>query len=236
MKNYWRAVNEVIRRSDILIQVLDARFPEETQNKEVELKVLNSGKTLINVVNKSDLAGDKNFPNSYVVLSSRSRRGLRSLRERIMIEAKRLDKSLVFVGVLGYPNTGKSSLINTLKGRSSARTSPKSGFTKGMQKVKISDKIFMYDTPGVIPFGEDDEEKHVLMGAMNPEDAEFPEDAAEVVINNFKDKIKKKYGCDSLEELAQKWNLKEKGGGLNLKLASIRLLREWQRGELSNIY
>ena len=100
MKNYWKAVNEVIRRSDVLIQVLDARFPEETRNKEVELKVLTSGKRLIYVVNKSDLAGDKHFPKSYVVLSSRTRRGLRSLRERIMIEAKHLDKSMVFVGVL----------------------------------------------------------------------------------------------------------------------------------------
>jgi len=149
-----------------------------------------------------------------------------------MIESKKLRLDRVTVGVLGYPNTGKSSLINTLKGRSSSKTSPKSGFTKSLQKIKISDKIFMLDTPGVIPFGDKDDEKHVLLGVVNPESIEYPEDVAEVLISNMKEAMKTKYGCTSLEELAEKWGMKKKGGHLDLRATSVKLLREWQRGKL----
>ena len=55
------------------------------------------------------------------------------------------------VGVLGYPNTGKSSIINALKGRASAPTSPVSGYTKGMQWIRASKRMYLLDPPGVFP-------------------------------------------------------------------------------------
>src|SRR3989344_5942425 len=101
MANFWRVVNEVIGRSDILIEVLDARFIEETRNEEVESKVEREGKALIIVANKADLVeglGDENkvtVPDGVMLLSSRDRHGLKNLRERIMIERKRIRKEKV---------------------------------------------------------------------------------------------------------------------------------------------
>ena len=222
-----------------MIEVLDARFIEETRNEEVESKVEREGKALIIVANKADLVeglGDENkitVPDGVLLLSSRDRHGLKNLRERIMIERKRIRKEKVVVGVLGYPNTGKSSVINALKGRGSARTSPKSGFTLGAQNVKVNKIISMVDTPGVIPFGEDDEVKHAVMGAKNPEVMDSPEDAAEVIISKFGSLVKAKYGCEpSLEKIAEKLGRKLKGGEPDLRAASINIIHDWQRGKL----
>jgi ribosome biogenesis GTPase A len=232
MGNFWKAVNHVINDSDILLEILDARFPDLTRNEEIEKKVAKMGKTLILVVNKADLV-DKKFPKSYVTLSSRTRRGLRSLRERIMIEAKRLKMAQVTVGVLGYPNTGKSSVINALKGKKSALTSPKSGFTQGFQKVKVNNKIYMLDTPGVFPFGEKDEEKHAILGVLNPEKLEYPEDVAETILENFGEVISRYYDCEaSLEAIAERFGKRSKGSELNLRSAAIKLIRDWQRGKI----
>jgi ribosome biogenesis GTPase A len=86
----------------------------------------------------------------------KKRAGSRALRERIKIEAKRLKvKRGVQIAVIGYPNTGKSSLINFLIGRSSTPVSQQSGFTKGIQKLRLSTGIFLMDSPGVIPDAED---------------------------------------------------------------------------------
>ena len=240
-KNFWKIVNKVIHDSDILIEVLDARFPELSRNEEIEAKIRRLGKTLIYVVNKVDLVRrhhlqTETVPNPFVIFAAPKRRGLRELRSRIMIEAKRCKKKDVMVGVLGYPNTGKSSVINALKGRRAAPNSPRSGFTKALMKVRVTNSIRMLDTPGVFPFSEKDEVKHSLLGARNPEKLQYPEDAAEVILSKYADMVTEQYQCAAnLEALAERWGKKKKGGVLDLKGAAIKVLHEWQTGKLHGI-
>ena len=234
-RNFWKIVNEVIRNSDIIVEVLDARFPKISRNEEIENKIKKNGKKIIYVLNKTDLAKrvNKIEVSPLILISSTKRQGLRELRTRIQIEAKRLKKENVTVGVLGYPNTGKSSLINALKGRKAAPTSSISGFTKALMKVRITRGILMIDTPGVFPFSEDDEVKNTLLGAKNPSNIEFPEDAAEVIIDSFSDEISEYYNCSAdLESLAERLGKKKKGGELDLKATSVKLLHDWQNGKI----
>jgi ribosome biogenesis GTPase A len=70
------------------------------------------------------------------------------------------------VAVVGLPNTGKSSLINTLSGRAAAGVAPIPGKTRGEQKVKVSNSIRMFDTPGVIPVQLP--EKHNILLGLTP--------------------------------------------------------------------
>lgn len=70
----------------------------------------------------------------------------------------------ILVGTLGYPNVGKSSVINGVTGRHRASTSPISGHTKGVQHVDAGSRIMFMDTPGVIPFDENDEYVQGLLG------------------------------------------------------------------------
>ena len=235
-KNFWKIVNHVIRESDILIEVLDARFPELSRNEEIERKIAAAGKKLLLVINKADLSEHIHLPSApyrRIIVSSRTRRGLTSLRILLKIEAKRLKKEQVTIGVLGYPNTGKSSLINALKGKHAAATSSRSGFTQSLWRVRMSQNISLFDTPGVFPFLEKDEVKHTLLGARDPVRCEFPEDAAQIVLDTFGNKIQASYGCaPDLETIAERLGKKKKGGIFDLKAAAIKILQDWQRGKI----
>ncbi len=244
-KNFWEMVNQVIRDADILLMVLDARLPELTQNEEIEEKVRKANKPLIYVLNKCDLISkeqaekEKKIFKPCVFVSATRFLGTSKLRERIMIEASRTEKEHVIVGVLGYPNTGKSSVINALKGKGKVRTSSIAGFTKGIQKVKISGKVKLLDTPGVIPFKEDDETKHVLIGTKMFDKITDPDIHAMGLIRYANGIIEQYYGIEkqkdaetALELLAKKWKKFKKGAEPDLEGSARLLLKDWQQGKI----
>ena len=147
----------------------------------------------------------------------------------------------VVVGILGYPNVGKSSLINALCGKAKARTSSESGFTKGLQKIRVDKRIVLLDTPGVFPQMEKDDSKHGMIGAIdfskikNPElvALKLIEENKEVLEAHFKLKIEEgEDGEDFLSKIALKYKKIAKGGKPNLDSAAIFLLKEWQTGKI----
>src|SRR3989338_5858346 len=154
MTNFWAIVKEVINKSDLLLEILDARFVEETRNIELEDRIREAGKEFIFVINKCDLVS-QNYLNKEkqrlskiapcVFVSSIMRLGTKMLRDEIN---NHIRGDRIKVGVVGYPNVGKSSVINVLKGRHSAPTSSYSGYTKGLRDVNVTSKITMVDTPG----------------------------------------------------------------------------------------
>jgi len=241
MPSYWRHVNKVLKEAEIIIEVLDARLIEETRNQEVEDKVQKMGKKLLYVFNKCDLVNVeelkkkvKNFRPS-VFISSRDHLGTTILKKKIL-ELSRGEK--VTVGVLGYPNVGKSSLINALSGRGAARTSKESGFTKGLQKIKVDNKIMVLDTPGVFPSMEKDIKKHGKTGAIDYAKLKDPETVALNLINDYKEVILRYYNVEDgeLEEILERIALKVgrlmKGGKADLEGAARFLLKEWQIGKI----
>jgi len=206
---YPDVMKNVVRISDIVLEVLDARYIEETRNLEVEKDVLNKGKVLVYVFNKSDLVNIKelesqipNWMRPYVFISATERIGLKEIKARIKMEAKRIlvsrrggskkeddesavsdldSKKRIHVGVIGYPNSGKSSVINFITRRGVAKTAKQAGFTKGMQKIRMSDNILILDTPGVIPALKYSTEsksfaKDVKVGGRTYSDVKNPED------------------------------------------------------------
>jgi hypothetical protein len=243
MPNFWNAVNQVIEEADILLEVVDARRIDETRNIEIEEKVRRAGKILIYVFNKCDLADQtaleykkkELFPSVFV--SSKDYHGIKMLYERIMIEGKKLGLKKPRVGVLGYPNMGKSSLINALNGTGKARTSAESGFTKGKQYVSTK-KILLIDTPGVIPYGEKDTMKKALIGIDTK--LKDPELAVLNIMEEYPSIIEEHYGADpddedkevSLENIALKLNLVIKGGKPDTKKAAERILRDLRDGKI----
>ena len=93
MVNFWKIVNDVIDKSDILLEVLDSRLPDMTRNAEVEGKVKRAGKKLVLVLNKADLIGQRTaekekrkFTKEYpvVFVSTREHQGTKLLREAIL--------------------------------------------------------------------------------------------------------------------------------------------------------
>lgn len=246
MVSFWRVVNEVIRDSDVVLEVLDARFPEETRNREVEEKTRFYNKKVIYILNKSDLLKERiddieTKLEPHVFVSATKNLGTTKLR-LLLRNYMPKDKPLM-VGVVGYPNTGKSSLINVLKHKKSAKVSSTPGQTRGIQKIRISENIYLLDTPGVFAYKEKDEEKHSLMNVKDYRKIEHPESVALSILEKAYEKdprvIEELYKVkpvedseQTLEMIAKRYKWLVKGGKPNLDLTSRKIIQDWQRGKL----
>jgi ribosome biogenesis GTPase A len=252
MCGYHVMVADVISRADILLEVLDARFPDETRNGEVERDVARSGKPLIFVLNKCDLVPkavlektknrlSKTAPAVFV--SCRKRQGTTMLRHAILrhTDVKGRD---ILVGVLGYPNTGKSTVINVLSGRHSAGTSAISGHTRGVQMVRAGANIMLLDTPGVIPFDEWDEHIQGVLGVKDATNIRDPVGVAMKIIERFLEGDRRPLeafydvelgGLDSYDALlavGKKCNFLKKKAEVDETRTAVRLINDWQKGLL----
>ena len=240
MPSYWNHVNTVLEKSDIIIEVLDARAVKESRNSEIERKVELAKKKLLVVFNKCDLVdinklkGQLRMFKHAVFISSKDHLGTTILKKKIL-ELSRGNQ--VTVGVVGYPNVGKSSLINALAGRGAARTSSESGYTKGFQLVRVDRKIMLLDSPGVFPRKEKNIKKHSKIGAAGHSKIKDPELAAIHLINDEKELIEKLWDIhgdaeEILEAIAFKFGKLKKGGKPNIETAARFLLKQWQTGKM----
>jgi nuclear GTP-binding protein len=150
------------------------------------------------------------------------------------------DKPQISVGFIGYPNVGKSSIINTLKSKKVCKVAPLAGETKVWQYITLMRRIYLIDCPGVVyPYEESNEEK-VLKGVVRVELIENPEDYIEHVLA----RVKKQYmaktykiedwvdGADFLTKMAQRTGKLLKGGEPDLNATGRMVLNDWQRGKL----
>jgi ribosome biogenesis GTPase A len=247
-QKYPDIVNKLLEYSSIILEVLDARFIKDTRNLELEKHIINQGKKIIYVINKSDLTSkerteDLPFPNA--IISCKERTGIAALREKIKITAAKINSEKVVVGVIGYPNTGKSSLINLLIGKSSASTGAEAGHTKGIQKLKLTSKILLIDSPGVIPKEEYSSiegrkiAKHTKVGARTYSKVKDPESIVAELMKEFSQNIESYYKIDAnkdpeilLEKLGRKKNILKRGGEVNFDKTSRLILRDWQAGKI----
>ena len=236
---YAKIVDEVIRASDIILEVLDARLVQATRNRILEERIRRLNKPLLFVLNKCDLV-DKRYMEKVkrilrpsVFVSAKDRLGTTMLRNKMLEIA---GKEKLVAGIIGYPNTGKSSVINALAGRRKAGTSAQSGFTRGLQKVKVDNRIWVLDTPGVIPY--DDKVTAALTGAKDHSKIEDPEGAAFTLIEHMLPSVKSYYSLESvspeeiIEEVALKKNKLIKGGLPDTQAASRLIIMDWQRGKI----
>ncbi len=237
-KGYWTTVKDIIRKSDIVLEILDARFPELTRIRKMEEYASFHKKQVILVINKIDIVSGttskkikKEFPDS-ILISTKSSKGINKLIRKLR-NAK--------VAVIGYPNTGKSSVINKLSKGGRARTSSESGFTKGFQLIAGKNNLKLFDTPGVVPFRERDELRLGLVSGISPSKLTDPDVVAYKLIkilmktNPFALQIA--YGIkasseDFLIEFGRKNNMLIKGGIIDERRAAIQFLTDWHKGKI----
>ena len=246
-KGGWRKFWKAVKEADIIVEVLDSRDPEGFRIKSIEEKLTELGKKIILVINKADLVPReileewKNFlskehPTLYI--SARYRKGTGMLRKLILKVAGK--KDLVKVAVVGYPNVGKSTIINILKGSHSAPTGALPGVTRHLQVLRRG-RIRIIDTPGVFPI--EDELSLIYKGSIRVENLDDPINSCSELLKKIleidKDAIKRAYGIKSIEPLeiielfAEKRKRYKKGGELDLETAARMIIKDWLDGKIT---
>lgn len=253
-RRIWNELYKVVDSSDVLLQVLDARDPLGTRSAHLEkyLKTEKPHKHLIFILNKVDLVPtwitqrwlallNKEYPTIAFHASLTHPFGKGSLINLLRQLGKlHIDKKQISVGFIGYPNVGKSSVINTLRSKKVCKVAPIAGETKVWQYITLMRRIYLIDCPGVVyPSAETDSEK-VLKGVVRVELINNPEDYIAEVLNRVKPEyMRKTYRIDEwatplefLEKLAQRTGKLLKKGEPDITITARMVLNDWQRGKL----
>ena len=251
-KDAWKRVNETLKKCDVLLEVVDSRFPKLCRSTALENKIMEQGKSLLIVLNKSDLI-PKEVGFQWVkwfeqhgyyasLVSTTKRLGTSLLRKKIMRLTPKKTAEDSIVGLIGLPNTGKSSLTNILKGRSSAKVAPIPGYTKHQQLFRIGKTLLLYDTPGIIPFSLDFETQ-LLLGIKSPDYVKDPIHACELLIPKLEEItpgcLQKAFALPYkndpllyLEELAKLRGKLKKGGEADLFAIAKHVLHQHMKYQI----
>ncbi|XP_052074004.1 uncharacterized protein LOC127711877 [Mytilus californianus] len=253
-KRVWNELYKVIDSSDVVVQVLDARDPMGTRCYQVEkyMKKEKPHKHLMFVLNKVDLIPVWVTQKWVAILSSEHPtmafhasitnpfgKGamITLLRQFAKLHS---DKKQISVGFIGYPNVGKSSIINTLKAKKVCKVAPLAGETKVWQYVTLMRRIYLVDCPGVVYPTAETPTEFVLKGVVRIENVKTPEDYIQAMLDRVKtDYIKTTYSLiswnsheDFLEQICRKSGRLLKGGEPDISTVAKMVLNDFQRGKI----
>lgn len=260
-----RMMQENIKLIDLIIEVVDARIPLSSRNPDID--ELGKNKARLILLNKSDLADEREnekwaeyFRNKgyYVVkLNARSGAGIKgvlpmileSCKEKIERDRRRgIQNRPVRAMVVGIPNVGKSTFINSFAGKACAKTGNKPGVTKGKQWIRINKNVELLDTPGILwPKFEDQQvgAKLAMVGSIKDEILNLEELSLELLgyLHQYYDGIlTKRYEIEEsedrvamLEQVAQNRKCIQKGNAPDYTKAANILLEEFRNGKIGRI-
>ena len=257
-----RQMQEDIKLIDLIIELVDARVPLSSRNPDID--ELGKNKSRLILLNKSDLADErqneawKNYFQSkgfYVVkVDSRNGSGMKAInnviqeacKEKIERDRRRGIKNRpIRAMVVGIPNVGKSTFINTFAGRACAKTGNKPGVTKGKQWIRLNKNVELLDTPGILwPKFEDQTVglRLALIGSIKDEIMNIEELAAELcgfMKKEYPGRLAEKYAVDEvednykmLEQIAESRHCLVRGNELDTKKAASMLLDDFRNGKI----
>ncbi|KAF6258820.1 NUC091 domain-containing protein [Scenedesmus sp. NREL 46B-D3] len=254
-KRIWGELYKVLDSSDVVIQVLDARDPEGTRCRFLEQHIRKNArhKHLLLLLNKCDLVPawvtkrwlhtlSREYPTLAFHASITNPFGKGALLSLLRQLARlRSDKQAISVGFIGYPNVGKSSVINALRTKKVCKTAPVPGETKVWQYITLMKRIFLIDCPGVVYHRTNDSESDaVLKGVVRVEGLEDATQHVQAVLDRIKPEyLRRAYKLqawddheDFLAQLARTTGKLLKGGDPDLNTAARIVLYDWQRGKI----
>ena len=219
-----REIKEKIDLIDIVFEVVDARIPYSSKNKEIG--EMTKGKPRVIVMTKIDLCdNDKtnkwikyyedrdyivipidliNNPNTKIIFDK-----IKPLIDEInnKRKSKGLKERKARILIMGVPNVGKSTLINRLVGRKATNVGNRPGVTKNLEWIRINDKVELLDTPGILWPKLDEEEVAYNLASMTAikEEVLDSEDIAIYIIkkmlNDYPDSIKSRYSITNINDI-----------------------------------
>lgn len=262
-----RMMQENIQLIDLIIELVDARIPASSRNPDIDH--LGKNKSRLVLLNKSDLAdpmGNEQWLSYFqeqgyraVAVNSKKGNGMKEIQNAVMeackekIERDRKRGILnrpVRAMVVGIPNVGKSTFINSFAGKACAKTGNKPGVTKGKQWIRLNKNVELLDTPGILwPKFEDQKigQNLAFIGSMNDEILNMEELALDYINfmeAHYPDMLSTKYDLELsgeksnisvLTAFAKRRGCIKKGNELDLEKASQLLMDDFRNGRIGRI-
>lgn len=261
MKKANDEIREALKKVDVVIEILDARIPVSSSNPV--LKKLRGNKPCVRVLNKKDLA-DPAVTESWIKEMEQETSvraiAIEALKKKEVAKVKQLAVSLapkdmkrgIRALVVGIPNVGKSTFINTLAGRKVAKTGDEPAVTKHQQQVRIEGGpggFDIADTPGVLWPNLADHRGGIRLGAtgaVRDTALDYLEVAPQAVVDlltHYRDLLVARYklkvipeeGLDLLAEIGKKRGCLRKGGVVDLHKAAEIVCKEIKAGDIGRI-
>ncbi len=263
-----RMMQENISLIDLVIELVDARIPLSSRNPDID--ELGKNKSRLILLNKSDLAdpGANRMWMEYfkqkgcyvLEVNARSGQGLKAIqsvvreacRDKIERDRKRGIKNRpVRAIVVGIPNVGKSTFINSFAGKACTKTGNKPGVTRGKQWIRMNKELELLDTPGILwPKFENEEvgRNLALIGSMNDDILQMTELAADLIaylLKYYPQKLADRYQMDSLDDLGTPLSVLthvcenrkcyKKGQEADFEKASALVMDDFRSGRIGRI-
>lgn len=260
-----RQMQEDIKLIDLVIELVDARIPLSSRNPDID--ELGKNKYRLILMNKADLADKKKTEkwSAYfkekgffvVSLDARTKNSMKTItdivmeacKEKIERDRKRGIKNRpVRAMVVGIPNVGKSTFINSYAGKACAKTGNKPGVTKGKQWIRLNKNVELLDTPGILwPKFEDQMVglRLALIGSIKDEILNVDELAVELVkylTVHYPGLLNERYEVeeaqkitDMIYEVAKNRNCMLKGGEPDYSKAAALIIEDFRSGKLGKI-
>lgn len=259
-RRIWAELYKVIDSSDVVLQIVDARDPMGTRSLRLEREIKKKWphKHVVLILNKCDLIPtwatkrwvkilSKEYPTLAFHASITNPFGKGALLQLLRQFSGLLsDRKHVSVGLVGFPNAGKSSVINALKRKNVCKAAPVPGETRIWQFVSLTKRIFLIDCPGVVPQCSGDfehDQNKLLRGVVRAEKVDQPSQYIDGMLSRIKKEyIIKRYKFpedakwddaeDFLSQLATKMGKLLKGGNPDIETAARVCIYDWQRGRI----
>ena len=261
-----RAMKEDIKLIDLVIELVDARVPLSSRNPDID--DLAKGKARMVLLNKSDLADERVnaqwaawFEAKHihaVKVDSRNKGTLKQVqsvvqeacKEKIERDRKRgIMNRPIRTMVVGIPNVGKSTFINSFAGKACAKTGNKPGVTKGNQWIRLNKTLELLDTPGILwPKFEDQAVglKLALIGSINDQILNKDDLACRcirILKERYPGMVSQRFGLETedkepaaiLEDVARLRSCLMKGGELDIARAAAMVLDDFRSGKLGRV-
>ena len=266
MKKTRESIEKNLSMVDLVLELIDLRIPYSSQNPIIDSIVQNKPRLII--LNKSDLADNKanKLWQDYfkkkdidtVLIDALSGKGINELlkmAEKVTEEKRKSYESRGVINrpikamIIGIPNVGKSTLINTLSGRKGAKTGNKPGITKSNQWIKTKGKLELLDTPGIL-WPKFEEEivglNLAFTGAIKDEILDIETLALKLIerlmkyypkllMDRYHIEIKDISPLETMEAIGHKRGCIIKGGDIDYTKVSNIILDEFRKGIIGNI-